>query len=146
MSISPKEYRAYHDAKQRCNNKNHPRYLDWGGRGITMGFSSYEEFYNEIGKAPEGFSLDRIDNNLGYCVGNVQWASRTKQQLNKRVSKHNTRGITGVRDNKSKGVATVLYQSYINIGKQFIQLYFGPDYFEACCARKSKENKLNDRF
>ena len=54
--ISIKEYKAFHDAKQRCTNKNHKRYLDWGGRGIDMRFSSFQEFFDELGKCPAGYS------------------------------------------------------------------------------------------
>lgn len=66
---SLKEYRAFHDAKNRCSNPKHPRYSDWGGRGIQVMFSSFEEFYNHIGPRPDGMSLDRINNDDHYRVG-----------------------------------------------------------------------------
>ena len=140
--ISIKEYKAFHDAKQRCTNKNHKRYSDWGGRGIDMRFQSFQEFFDELGKCPSGYSLDRIDNDKHYEKGNVKWSSGTQQQHNKRVSKHNQYGITGVRVCKAQGSVNPTYQAHMSINKKFIQLYAGPDYFEACCARKSKENEI----
>ena len=136
------ERRAYTDAKQRCNNVNHKRYGDWGGRGIQVLFSSFTEFFNEIGPRPDGCSLDRINNDLSYQKGNVKWSSRSEQQHNKRVSKRNNKGICGVRQVKAKGLITTTYQAHINVNNMFYQLYTGPDFFEACCARKSKERQI----
>lgn len=136
-----KEYQAYHDAKNRCTNINHARYHDWGGRGIGFFFTSFWEFLEEIGPAPEGHSLDRIDNNKGYEKGNVRWSTRSEQQLNRRRGCHNTSGLTGVRVVKAKGLVTPTYQSYVNKNHSFKQLYTGPDFFEAVCARKSFDNQ-----
>lgn len=136
-----KEYRAFHDAKQRCSNQKHKRYADWGGRGISVRFLSFKEFLLELGPCPIGLSLDRIDNDKHYEKGNVKWSNRSEQQHNKRRSVHNKTGISGVRVIKAPGLATTTYQAHINEDKVFYQLYTGPDFFEACCARKSRENE-----
>jgi hypothetical protein len=77
------EYRAYIDAKSRCNNPNSGRYYTHGGRGIKFLFSSFDEFFAEIGKRPEGMTLDRIDNNGNYEKGNVRWATPSQQMSNR---------------------------------------------------------------
>lgn len=85
-SISrPPEYRAYCNARERCNNSNHHAYKNYGGRGIRFCFNSFGEFLSEIGTRPSACqSLNRIENDGHYEPGNVEWADRTKQSNNRR--------------------------------------------------------------
>lgn len=134
--IYNKAKKAFYDAKQRCENIDHPRYKDWGGRGIAFEFSSFTEFIEEVGFPKDGESLDRKDNNASYCSGNVRWASRSTQQLNKRPSKRNKTGAIGVREVKAKGLLTKTFQAYVSVNGKFLQLYAGPSFEAACLARK----------
>lgn len=78
------EYASYASAKQRCNDPNCEKYPIYGGRGIKFLFTSFEQFFAELGLKPKGLSLDRIDTNGNYEPGNVQWATASEQQLTKR--------------------------------------------------------------
>lgn len=86
------EYTAFAAAKGRCNNPNNPVYEDYGGRGIKFLFASFEDFYEELGPRPPGvspggralFSLNRIDNDGNYERGNVEWADKSTQMVNRR--------------------------------------------------------------
>lgn len=79
-----KEYIAYHSAEQRCNNPNKEKYKYYGGRGIEFRFTSFKEFYDHIGIATSiNHSLDRIEPNGHYEIGNVRWATPTQQANNK---------------------------------------------------------------
>lgn len=85
LSKAPGWY-SYWGAKERCTNKNSKSYKDYGGRGIKFKFTSFREFFNEVGVRPSpAHSLDRINNEGDYEIGNVRWATREEQNLNRRV-------------------------------------------------------------
>lgn len=80
-TITP-EYRSFCKAKERCNGitKDSHRYV---ARGIKFLFNSYEDFLKDIGRKPtQQHSLDRINNDGNYEVGNVRWATKSEQAMN----------------------------------------------------------------
>ena len=80
-----KEYQSWQHAKNRCTNPNYNGWARYGGRGIKFLFTSFEQFFAELGLRPEGKSLDRYPNNDGhYEPGNVRWATRKEQRENQR--------------------------------------------------------------
>jgi len=83
-SSKTKEYRAYSMAKHRCTNPNSHCWKDYGGRGIKFLFESFQQFISELGPKPYGLTLDRTNNEGNYEPGNVRWATRSQQQMNRR--------------------------------------------------------------
>jgi hypothetical protein len=79
-----REYSSFCNAKKRCNNPKEIGYANYGGRGIKFLFTSFEEFYAELGPRPTGTSVDRIDVNDHYRPGNVRWATKQEQINNRR--------------------------------------------------------------
>lgn len=83
-------YFTWHRMKSRCTKPFHQDYYLYGARGISVcdrWMASYENFYNNMGEKPKGFSIDRIDNNGNYEPNNCRWASPHQQSLNKRSSR-----------------------------------------------------------
>lgn len=86
------EYKIYHDAKQRCTNPKDLAWAEYGGRGIKFLFASFKQFFAELGLRPAGkdargkalYSLDRPNNDGNYEPGNVRWATRKEQNINRR--------------------------------------------------------------
>ena len=46
-------------------------------------FAAYID--TELGPRPRGMQLDRRDNDSGYVPGNLRWATRSEQMLNRRA-------------------------------------------------------------
>ncbi len=83
------EYRSYHHAQDRCTNPNDKGFHNYGGRGIEFRFTSFEEFFTEVGKRPSSrHSVERVNNNGHYEKGNVIWATPREQANNKRSNRH----------------------------------------------------------
>lgn len=103
-----KIWSTYHNIKQRCNNPKHPRYNDYGGRGITM----CEEWLNDITSFinwaiengyNKGLTIDRVDNNKGYSPDNCRCVSYAVQATNTNLRKDNTTGYKGVSIDRKNG-------------------------------------------
>lgn len=86
--LYPIEFRAWWDMKHRCFNSDNPRWMDYGGRGITVcdrWKDSFRNFFQDMGKRPSSkHSLDRIDNDGNYTPENCRWATKTQQLRNTR--------------------------------------------------------------
>lgn len=82
-------YRVWVSMRSRCTDKNSKPYANYGGRGISVceSWGTFESFYADMGDAPDGMSIDRIDNSKGYHPGNCRWASMEEQSNNRRTNR-----------------------------------------------------------
>ncbi len=85
MSGTP-EWQAYWAAKRRCSPTNEEKRANYYDRGIRFLYTSFEQFFAEVGFKPTPeHSLDRWPNNDGpYGPGNCRWATRQQQIRNQR--------------------------------------------------------------
>lgn len=84
-----KEYRAWSSAKDRCYCKTNIHFKDYGARGIIMcseWLHNFQQFFMDMGPAPKGLTLDRIDNNGNYHPKNCRWTTTLIQNRNKRTT------------------------------------------------------------
>ena len=71
----------------RCTNPENKAYADYGARGITVcqrWIDSFENFLEDMGDPPDDLTIDRLDNNAGYCKENCAWRTMTDQARNRR--------------------------------------------------------------
>ncbi len=88
-------YGVYHEMLNRCTRTSHPRFADYGGRGITVcdrWRGDFWAFISDMGARPSGvgptgrsiWSLDRVDNDGPYAPENCRWADDFTQRHNRR--------------------------------------------------------------
>lgn len=85
MQYTP-EYGSWSRMKERCNNPTSASFDTYGTKGITVckeWEDNFLKFYEDMGKCPDGFSIDRIDLTKGYYKENCRWGSRYVQSRNK---------------------------------------------------------------
>lgn len=100
--VSPKQpikshplYCTWNNMMNRCRNKNSQDYKYYGGRGIKVcdRWFKFWNFVEDMGERPEKHTLDRIDNDIGYCPENCRWVDRSTQSLNVR-----SKGKSGIKN------------------------------------------------
>lgn len=82
------ERTAWNSMIQRCTNPNLKGFKNWGGRGIKVLYKDFDEFLTDVGPKPSPeLTIDRIDNDGHYEIGNCKWSTRTEQNNNRRKFK-----------------------------------------------------------
>lgn len=132
MSGTP-TWKSWDSMIQRCTNENSPDYPRYGGAGITIceRWMKFENFYADMGKRPEGMTLDRFPDKKGnYEPGNCRWATPAEQQRNLKSNTYVAyKGETKLLIDwaEEKGIPRDLLRQRLNRGMKDDEL-FAPSY------------------
>ena len=105
-------YKIWADMKSRCLNPDYPMFKRYGACGVSICSEWSESFIVFKGWAlangySENLTIDRKDNDKGYCPSNCRWATREQQVHNRRRTK--TTGVSW--DKKScRWLARVMFR------------------------------------
>lgn len=112
-------YGTYNQMVRRCTVESHAGYHDYGGRGIRVcdrwllpDGEGLRNFIEDMGERPEGYSLERVDNDGDYCPENCCWADRPSQMRNRRKKKGSKTKSKGVTEAKKGFVANICLGSF----------------------------------
>lgn len=86
-SIKSSTWSSWHDMLSRCYKPKTKAYKNYGARGICVcdkWKTSFDAFLEDMGEAPKGYTLDRVDNNGDYEPGNCKWSTMQEQATNRR--------------------------------------------------------------
>ena len=87
--------------RQRCSKPTDKDFHNYGARGITVcdRWQDFRNFLADMGEKPEGYSIERVDNNKGYSPDNCKWIPMSQQARNRRMVRYLT--IDGITHNLS---------------------------------------------
>lgn len=75
-------YKRWCDMWARCANPNNAKFSSYSSRVPADRWKSYENFKADMGDCPEGLTLERVNNTLGYGPDNCKWSSKSEQGRN----------------------------------------------------------------
>lgn len=85
-------HRIYRKMRERCSDKNHKYFCNYGGSGIKLFWKTFDQFKKDMYKSyqyhvkkygEKETTIDRINSNGNYCKENCRWSTYKVQQRNR---------------------------------------------------------------
>jgi hypothetical protein len=119
------EWKIWVAMKRRCYDQSQQFYNMYGGRGIIVckKWHDFNNFYNDMGKRPDGMSIERINVNGNYEPSNCKWATAKEQARN------TTRNFMVTANNKTQALsawAEELGLNYYTVRSRIYKLKWNP--------------------
>ncbi len=139
------EYRIWSSMKQRCSNPKTRRYKHYGEKGISvcerwLGKDGFKNFISDMGRRPEGMTLERVNGNLGYSAANCCWATYFHQNNNRSIN--NFQDLNG----KTQTVTQWAREIGIKASQVFLRMHRGWDFEKALLTPLNKYKKEHPCF
>jgi len=139
--INTKSYYIWQGMKDRCFNEKNKRYVNYGGRGITVceRWMEFKRFQEDIGKNLVGdMSIDRVNPNGNYCPENCRVIPMREQSK--------TRRSTVFYEHNGKSMILGDWEKELGFSKGFIRNRIKSGMtFEEAITKKKYSKPLSDQ-
>lgn len=139
--VGTRVYGIWQGVIGRCYVKSNGSFKRYGGMGITTceEWRDFKNFYDDMGDAPEGLTIDRIDSKKGYFKENCRWTTYKTQATNTKRDRNNSSGRVGVSVDKRNGK----FKARITVDGKTVSLGVFRDFESAVEAREAAEEKYH---
>jgi len=126
-------YSAWLLMRYRCLSKDAPSYHKYGGRGIRIckEWDSFLTFLKDMGEAPAGHTLQRVNDDKDFCKQNCRWTKTNHGETweTRRPSKPSKRNrkqlhIESATANISKALEVLHEVRRLQISSSWLQGFF----------------------